>query len=227
MKREWLIGVVCLVLLLLVPRLGAAQMTMPADVYATAQAVVERYPHTGTDDERREAMKKLVQTLRARHGLRWVWKTEHQSLIAPSKDGLGYIADGVIKHGELQTMYIWDTISGGTRKLNAAPLVSEGARPAYTLAVEPKDWLADSVPPPPTVESLQARIRELELLITALPGLQASVSNLTAERDSLRAERDALKAELDALKARPAPTCRASFSLGIFRIPVPCSVVQQ
>jgi len=201
-------------------------MTMPADVYATAQAVVDKFPHTGTDDERREAMRKVVQTLRARHGLRWVWKTEHQSLIAPSKDGLGYVADGVIEHGKLTTMYIWDTINGGSRKLNAAPMVSEGARPAYVLAVEPKDWLADSVPLPPTIESLQARIRELELLITALPGLQSQVSDLTAQRDQLRTERDALKAELDALKAKPAPTCRANINIGILRIPVPCTVSQ-
>jgi hypothetical protein len=199
-------------------------MTMPADVYATAQAVVEKYPHTGTDEERRVAMEKVVATIRARHGLRWVWKTEHQSLIAPSKDGLGYVPEGEVVHGRLTKMFIWDTISGGTRKLNPAPMNSEAARPAYVLAVEPKDWLAGAVPPPPTVENLQAQVRELTEKVAAIPVLQGKVDELTSERNELLRALDAAKKELADLKAKPAPTCRAALNLGAFRIPIPCTI---
>ena len=123
---------------------------MPDDVYATLSAVVEKYPHTGTDDERREAMKKVVATIRARHGLAWTWKTEHQSLIAPSKDGLGYVADGSpAVHGQFTQMFIFDTINGGTRRPNAPPMMSEEPRPAHVVLVTPQDWLADAQPTPP------------------------------------------------------------------------------
>lgn len=116
-------------------------MDMPAEVYATLAAVVEKYPHSGTDNERRAAMEKAVATIRARHGDRWVWKTEHSNLQAPSKDGLGYVADGPIMHGQATIMFLWDTINGTTRKVNGAPLVSlpDSPRAAFVLAVPPKD----------------------------------------------------------------------------------------
>lgn len=142
-------------------------MQMPDEVYATLAACVEKFPHTGDDEGRREAMEKAVATIRARHGLRWCWKTEHASLIAPSKDGLGYVADGDVVHGRSTTMFIWDTINGGSRRLNAAPLLSEAARKAYVLAVAPKDWLAGDptlppVPPPDnTTSDLLQQIKEV------------------------------------------------------------------
>jgi hypothetical protein len=167
-------------------------MQIPDDVYATLAAVVEKFPHTGDDEARRAAMEKAVATLRARHGLRWVWKTEHASLIAPSKDGLGYVPDGEVVHGRLTTMLIWDTINGGTRRLNAAPLVSEAPRKAYVLAVPPKDWLAGDLPtptptppaPPSGTAEILKRIGEVE---RDLKALQDKVSD--AALDALIARR--------------------------------------
>lgn len=145
-------------------------MEVPAHVYATMAAVVDKFPHTGSDDERRAAMEKVVATLRARHGLRWVWKTEHANLMAPSKDGLGYVPEGEVVHGRLTTMFIWDTINGSSRRLNPAPLVSEEARPAYVLAVEPKDWLAGAGEPwqPPTTPPTQPPVFDIEARFLAL-----------------------------------------------------------
>lgn len=125
------------------------EMEMPADVYATFVAVVEKFPHDGNDDQRRAAMEKAVATLRARHGDRWVWKTEHANLSSPSKDGLGYVPEGPIVHGQHTVMFIFDMINGTTRKPSPRGR-SEAARLAYVLAVPPKDWLTGTTPPPQT-----------------------------------------------------------------------------
>lgn len=122
-------------------------MRLPDDVYATFTACVQKFPHTGSDDERRVAMEKAVQTIRARHGLRYVWKTEHSNLSAPSKDGMGYVPDGVVTHGERMRMFIWDMINGTTRQPNPQG-ESEPIREAYVLTPEPKDWLAAPQPEP-------------------------------------------------------------------------------
>lgn len=187
MKRLALFLIVCIGLLA-GPAFAQDGMRMPDEVYRTLQAVVQKYPHTGTDDERRAAMEKVVQTIRARHGLRYVWKTEHASLIAPSKDGLGYVADGEVTHGKLTVMFIWDTISGTTREPYGPPLISEAARPAYVLAVEPKDWLAGTpaqppnplpTPPPPPppanlAEMLQRVLDQMAMLETRINALDSA-----------------------------------------------------
>lgn len=174
-------------------------MEIPANVYATLAACVDKFPHAGSDDDRRAAMEKAVATLRARHGLRWVWKTEHQSLIAPSKDGLGYVPEGEIEHGRLTTMFIWDTINGGSRKLNAAPLVSEEARPAYVLAVTPKDWLASEPAPPVVTPPAQPPAEP-----GYLPPYIAALDALTAALGALVAKVDGLERTVAALEAKPA-----------------------
>lgn len=172
-------------------------MRMPDEVYATLSAVVDRFPHTGDDEARRAAMEKAVATLRARHGPRWVWKTEHASLIAPSKDGLGYVPEGVIVHGQPAVMFIWDTINGGSRKLNAAPLISEDPRAAYVLAVPPKDWLApEGGPPAPVPPPVPPASTEL-------------LHALTLALGSLSNELAAVRAEVAALKAKPFPDYEA------------------
>lgn len=161
---------------------------MPDDVYATLSAVVEKYPHTGTDDERREAMKKVVATIRARHGLAWTWKTEHQSLIAPSKDGLGYVADGSpAVHGQFTQMFIFDTINGGTRRPNAPPMMSEEPRPAYVVLVTPQDWLADAQPTPPpepTPEKDPGADAAQDIALRALADVVAQVRSVLEAHDS-------------------------------------------
>lgn len=163
-------------------------MELPPEVYATLTAVVAKFPHTGTDEDRRVAMEKVIQTLRARHGLQYVWKTEHQSLIAPSKDGMGFVPNELPVHGRLTPMYIWDTISGGTRQVNAPPLVSEALRSAYVLAPEPKDWLASDPPPPPPPPPAPA---DLSAVLEKLARLEAQIA--------------AVKLLVDEVRARPFP----------------------
>ena len=149
-------------------------MMLRAEVHATFVAVVQKFPHTGGDDDRRAAMEKAVATIRARHGLRYVWKTEHSNLSSPSKDGMGYVPDGsgVVKHGERMPMYIWDMINGSTREPQPAH-ESEELREAFVLAPEPKDWLATTptpdVPVPPLdVEQMRAELRAVQTQIAAL-----------------------------------------------------------
>jgi hypothetical protein len=131
------------------PDPGVQTMMLPADVHATFVAVVEKYPHTGGDDDRRAAMEKAVQTIRARHGQRYVWKTEHANLTAPSKDALGCVpeSEGEIRHGKRMKVFIWDMINGSTREPQEAH-ESEPLRSAYVLTPEPKDWLTGAEPQP-------------------------------------------------------------------------------
>lgn len=148
-----------------------SRMKLPADVHSTFTACVQKFPHDGDDDQRREAMKKAVQTIRSRHGLRYVWKSEHSNLSSPSKDGMGFVPleEGAIHEGERRRMFIWDMINGTTRQPNEAG-ESEPIREAYVLTPEPKDWLAGTNPPPDVppqppspdvIASLRAEIAEL------------------------------------------------------------------
>lgn len=123
-------------------------MQMHADVYATYLAVAAKFPHTGTEDERREATKKAVQTLRARHGDRWVCKTEHPTgWAAASKDAVAYVPTDPVVHGAMVGMFIWDMVNGTTRQPNPRG-ESEPLRSAFALVPEAFDWLADSRPVP-------------------------------------------------------------------------------
>jgi hypothetical protein len=190
-------------------------MVMPDDVYATLSAVVSKYPHIGTDDERREAMKKVVQTIRFRHGERYVWKTEHQSLIAPSKDGLGYVPTGDVVHGQFTQMFIWDTISGSTRKPNNPPLNSEELRSAYVLVPEAKDWLKDVVEPPdkppeqPPNGELLRRLADVEKrtwdIERQVREMQDKVDLAKARADEAFKKTDEIVARINKLKLVPAP----------------------
>lgn len=149
-------------------------MKLPADVHATFTACVQKFPHDGDDDARREAMAKAVETIRARHGLRYVWKSEHSNLSSPSKDGMGFVPleEGTIIEGQRKRMFIWDMINGTTRQPNDAG-ESEPIREAYVLTPEPKDWLAGSQPPPDNppppdadeIEKLWAEVGELRTLV--------------------------------------------------------------
>jgi hypothetical protein len=146
-------------------------MEMPVEVYNTILAVVAKYPHTGDDSHRKEQMKKVVQTVRSRHGNLWVWKSEHPTLIAPvdqfqpaaSKDAIAFVPDDPIIHGHSAMMYIWDLVNGTSRLPNPRG-ESNLIRRSYIVLVEPKDWLADDLPvlsPPPT-NTLEARVKLLE-----------------------------------------------------------------
>jgi hypothetical protein len=99
-------------------------------------------------------MERTIQTLRARHGARWVWKTEHSNLAAPSKDALGYVPESAtpegereIQHGKRLKMFLWDTIAGGSRELNPRAAAHE-FREAYVLTPTAVDHIGGTLEPP-------------------------------------------------------------------------------
>lgn len=138
-------------------------MQIPKPIYDTWKAVADKFKvlHQGTDDQRREATKRGVQTIRARfagkpgelNGERWAAKTQHSNgWAAQSKDTIAYVPSGPVTTGRLATMDMFDMINGGTRETNPYPLSSgnhEETPPndaAYILVPEPYDWLADEQP---------------------------------------------------------------------------------
>lgn len=124
-------------------------MQMPEDVYATYVACVARFPHDGDDDQRREANRKAVATVRARHGERWVCKTEHATgWAAASKDAIAFVPEGPLQHEGTADMFIWDMIGGATRQPNGRG-PSEERRAAIMLLPAPMDWLTHSPGPSP------------------------------------------------------------------------------
>lgn len=134
-------------------------MQLPADVWATFLAVATKYPHytlgaggehIGADETRRAAQKKAIATIRARHGTRYISKSEHNTeWAAQSADALAFVpGSGPIKEGEKAQMYIWDLVNGVTFEPQN-PGESEPLRLAYPLVPETKDWLSGTVPPPP------------------------------------------------------------------------------
>jgi hypothetical protein len=147
-------------------------------------------------------MKKAVQTVRARHGERYVWKTEHADLSSPSKDGMGYVPDGPIVNGQRTRMVIWDMIDGTTRKPRPAG-ESEPIREAYALTPDPKDWLAGDPPPPPPPPDEIGKLRN---------ELHAAVADLLGKYDAQQRTLDGntstlalLVGDVEALKHAPPP----------------------
>ena len=117
------------------------KMELPQNVYDTYVQCVARFPHTGNDDQRREANRKAVATVRARHGGRYVCKSEHNlGWGSDSKDAMGYVTDGTPTHGAKQKIFMWDMINGTTRQPNPRG-TAESARDAYVLIPEAFDWL--------------------------------------------------------------------------------------
>ena len=132
-------------------RLGSVivpEMTLPDQVHQIVAAVARKFIdlHRGTDDDRREATKRGVQTIRAKlvgqgvlDGARWVHKTQHSNLAAPSKDAIAFVPEGPIEHGRKAGMFMFDTINGTTREANPPGPGEFGEQ--FILVVEPKDWL--------------------------------------------------------------------------------------
>jgi hypothetical protein len=130
------------------------EMTLPDQVHQIVAAVARKFIdlHRGTDDDRREATKRAVQTIRARlvgqgvlDGARWVHKTQHSNLAAPSKDAIAFVPDGPVEHGRKAGMFMFDTINGTTREANPPGPGEFGEQ--FILVVEAKDWLADGTTP--------------------------------------------------------------------------------
>lgn len=147
-----------------------SSMELPRSIYETYAAVARKFSslHSSeNDDDRREANKRGVQTIRARHkgtgeldGSRYVCKSEHNTgWSAASKDAPGYVAPefGEPVHGAKMKMHMFDMISGGNRQVNAWPIRSHNFNDnppnedAYVLIPEPKDWLEGNGELPGTV----------------------------------------------------------------------------
>ena len=184
------------------------KMRLPDDVHATFVAMVQKFPHDGTDDDRRAAMRKAVQTIRARHGLRYVWKTEHADLSSPSKDGMGYAPEGDVVNGQLVRMFIWDMINGTTHQPNAAG-DSEPLREAYALTPEPKDWLTGEDPPPPPPPDDLIKLRaEVATLKADLAALRTRVTACEMENEAQDDDIARLLQRVLAWESKPLPKLR-------------------
>lgn len=122
-------------------------MILPRNIYDTWEAVADKFKvlHQGTDDQRREATKRGVQTIRARHGAQgshYICKSQHNTgWAAASKDALAYV-EGTPIHGVVTPMVMWDMINGVSRETNAWPIEGHDGT-AYILIPEAYDWLED------------------------------------------------------------------------------------
>lgn len=142
-------------------------MQTPREIYDCWKAVADKFKflHQGTDDERREATKRGVQTIRARfrgaggqlEGTLWVCKSQHNTgWSAQSKDALAFVEDGgPVITGRNARMSMFDMINGSSRETNPYPVTAhnheEGNSTAYCLVPNDYDWLADggTTPQPP------------------------------------------------------------------------------
>lgn len=145
-------------------------MEIPREIYDTWKAVADKFKflHQGTDDERREATKRGVQTIRARfrgrggvlEGTKWVAKSEHNTgWSAQSKDALAYVEEGPSITGRLARMEMFDMINGSSRETNPFPVHSHNHTEtppnddAFILVPDDFDWIEAGGPTPPPVDN--------------------------------------------------------------------------
>lgn len=204
-------------------------MDIPREIYDVWKQVADKFfqLHNGTDEDRREATRRGVATIRARFrgqsgvldGTRWVCKTEHGTgWNAQSKDALAYVAPdfGPAEHGRFSKMFMFDMIDGGTRRTNSFPITAknfEESPPnpdAYILIPEEKDWLAGEEPPPPPPPDCTEWVAEAQRLaaeLTAMTGQRdAALQELTEAKGRIVAqlsEIERLQAEVERLKQAP------------------------
>jgi hypothetical protein len=163
------------------PQEPVMSMEMPQAVYDTYVKCVEKFPHSGSDDDRRAANRKAIETIRAKHGLRWVAKSEHNTgWAAASKDALACVEEEPV-HGQKMDMFIWDMINGTTRQ-PVPRHESEPKRKAFALVPDTKDWLEDGEPQEPQEPEEPGEIETLRRLVAGLieemGALQARVKEL-------------------------------------------------
>ena len=157
---------------------------LPDDVYAIVVALHARNLAlaNGSDDDRRAMQRKICETVRARKGVRWGWKSNHGIGIANAKDAIALLPNfDPFTPNQRQPLYIWDLFNGGTRQPHAQPIMSEIAE-QFFVPVEPVDHLADvpapapdpapvPVPVPPPAGDLEARVAALELFVAKVRAL--------------------------------------------------------
>lgn len=158
---------------------------LPADVHAIAVALYERNKDlaNGSDDQRRVLQQKVCETVRARKGPSWGWKSNHGIGIANSTDAIAELPDGVFRKNERQPLYMWDLFNGTTRKPNQLPLMSDADHvEQFFVPVLPIDHLEDVVDGHPEEKPKDTPIPPP---FDPVPLLSA-IANLTAQIDGLR-----------------------------------------
>lgn len=194
-------------------------MDLPRPIYDTWKAVADKFKalHQGDDDARRLATRRGVQTIRARHrggvgvldGSRYCCKTEHANLQAQSKDALAFVPDGLVEHGRLATMFMFDMINGGSRETNPFPVGAHNheenpPNPDAFILLGPWpegdafDWLAGEpvtpiTPTPP--EAPPAPVVDLNPVLERLASLEERLATLQGRA----IDKAALEAALEAL----------------------------
>lgn len=126
---------------------------LPNDVHAIVVALHAanlRLANSSNDDDRRALQRKICETVRARKGPRWGWKSNHGIGQSNAKDAIAQIPDGdTFTPNQRQPLYIWDLFNGGNRQPNAQPVMSETEHvEQFFVPVEPVDHLGTPVPQP-------------------------------------------------------------------------------
>lgn len=179
---------------------------LPDDVYQILVALWERNKPlaNGSDDDRRVLQKKIAETVCARKGDRWGWKSNHSDWSSPSKDGLAMLPPGAtFTPHDRQSLYIWDCFNGSSRIPNPQPImnISDGTENQYFIPVEPVDHLSDvpppPPPPPPADTELTARVAAMEVALRALT--TKTEEGLNAMNEEFHKELEALDLRLGAL----------------------------
>jgi hypothetical protein len=202
---------------------------LPADVHATFVACAAVRPHVGTEDDRRAATRFAVETIRARHGLNWICKTEHETgWASASKDAIGdagvpvYPADT----GKRMKVFLWDMVNGETRQVLPAH-ESEEQRWTYALVPDAIDHLAGGGPGPVVpgpvepgpdagLEAIKGRLVALE---AAHADLAVVVQQQSAALKAMEQKAAALVEELNRVK-----TTTYSGTARVFGFNVPITV---
>lgn len=127
---------------------------LPGDVYAIVVELHARnleLANSSNDDDRRALAKKIAETVRARKGERWGWKSNHGIGNANAKDAIAQLPEGaVFTPNQRQDLYIWDFFDGTTRKPKRSPILSETEHTdQYFVPVAPIDHLGDVSQPEP------------------------------------------------------------------------------
>lgn len=166
-----------------------SSIRLPDDVHAIVVALHAQHPDLahGSDDDRRTLQRRVCETVRARKGERWGWKSNHPNGAAPAKDAIAQLPDGERYTPNVrQRLHIWDLVNGGTRQPFAQPVMSiaDGSEVQYFIPVAPIDHLAGAAPspspepppaPPVDLSPLLAYIQELEERIERLESRKIAI----------------------------------------------------
>lgn len=127
-------------------------MRMPDDVYRIFADVARKYKTlhaSANDDDRREATRRGVETIRARaetQADRWVHKAAGPGN-PPSKDAIAFIPGGEIRDRLQTPMFMFDMINGSSRDVNPQPTGELGTQ--WIVLTGTHDWLSDVPIDPP------------------------------------------------------------------------------